>query len=140
MTILNTAVIGAGAIHICHINALRQIPGVALRALVDIDSVKGLALAKDYQCRFYQDYREMLLDEHIDVVHICTPHYLHRPMILAALAAGKPVFCEKPMVMNPLEVAEIQAAAAIADCLKALQIMCRVNAAQILLAGGRAAA
>ena len=62
MTILNTAVIGAGAIHICHINALRQIPGVALRALVDTESVKGLKLAMGYQCRFYQDYREMLLD------------------------------------------------------------------------------
>ena len=49
MTILNTAVIGAGAIHICHINALRQIPGVALRALVDTESVKGLKLAMGYQ-------------------------------------------------------------------------------------------
>ncbi|MGI1283924.1 Gfo/Idh/MocA family oxidoreductase, partial [Enterobacter kobei] len=56
MTILNTAVIGAGAIHRCHVNALRQIPNVALRALVDIDSVKGLTLAMAYQCRFYQDY------------------------------------------------------------------------------------
>ena len=89
MTILNTAVIGAGAIHICHINALRQIPGVALRALVDTESVKGLKLAMGYQCRFYQDYREMLLDDAIDVVHICTPHVEHKPMILAALAAGK---------------------------------------------------
>lgn len=53
MNILNTAIIGAGAIHSCHVNALRQIPNVALRALVDIDSVKGLKLAMNYQCRFY---------------------------------------------------------------------------------------
>ncbi len=45
MKLLNTAVIGAGAIHGCHVNALRQLPNVALRALADIDSVKGLKLA-----------------------------------------------------------------------------------------------
>lgn len=111
MTILNTAVIGAGAIHICHINALRQIPGVALRALVDTESVKGLKLAMGYQCRFYQDYREMLLDDAIDVVHICTPHVEHKPMILAALAAGKHVFCEKPVGMNRSELVDITRAA-----------------------------
>ncbi len=107
MTILNTAVIGAGAIHRCHVNALRQIPNVALRALVDIDSVKGLTLAMAYQCRFYQDYREMLLDDAIDVVHICTPHFEHKRMILAALAAGKHVFCEKPVGMNSSEFGDI---------------------------------
>ena len=111
MTILNTAVIGAGAIHICHINALRQIPGVALRALVDTESVKGLKLAMGYQCRFYQDYGEMLLDDAIDVVHICTPHVEHKPMILAALAAGKHVFCEKPVGMNRSELVDITRAA-----------------------------
>lgn len=81
MKLLNTAVIGAGAIHGCHVNALRQLPNVALRALADIDSVKGLKLALGYQCRFYQDYREMLLDDAIDVVHICTPHFEHKSMI-----------------------------------------------------------
>lgn len=107
MKVLNSAIIGGGAIHGCHVNALRQIPDVTLRALVDTDSVKGLKLAKDYQCRFYQDHREMLLDEHIDVVHICTPHFEHKEMILAALAAGKHVFCEKPVAMNGREIREI---------------------------------
>lgn len=111
MKILNSAIIGGGAIHGCHVNALHLIPGVTLRALVDTDSVKGLKLAKDYQCRFYQDYREMLLDEHIDVVHICTPHFEHKEMILAALAAGKHVFCEKPVAMNSSEIREITQAA-----------------------------
>ncbi|KUQ82273.1 MULTISPECIES: Gfo/Idh/MocA family protein [Enterobacter cloacae complex] len=111
MTILNTAVIGAGAIHGCHVNALRQLPNVALRALVDIDSVKGLKLAMGYRCRFYQDYREMLLDDAIDVVHICTPHFEHKSMILAALAAGKHVFCEKPVGMNSSELVDITRAA-----------------------------
>lgn len=111
MRILNTAIIGGGAIHGCHVNALRQIPNVALRALADSDSVKGVKLAKAYQCRFYQDYREMLLDDAIDVVHICTPHVEHKNMILAALAAGKHVFCEKPVGMNSHELNDITRAA-----------------------------
>lgn len=110
----NAAIIGCGGIHSCHVDALRHTPGAVLRAIVDINSEKGNQLAADYGCQFYQDYREMLLDDAIDVVHICTPHYLHKPMILAALAAGKAVFCEKPMAMNLLEVEAIQAAAAIA--------------------------
>lgn len=127
MTILNTAIIGGGAIHGCHVNALRQIPNVALRALVDIDSVKGLALAKDYQCRFYQDYREMLLDDAIDVVHICTPHFEHKEMILAALAAGKHVFCEKPVGMNTRELIDITRAADRAQSLLGVCYQNRLN-------------
>jgi predicted dehydrogenase len=110
MKMLNAAIIGGGAIHRCHVNALRQMPGVTLRALVDIDSEAGLKLAMTYHCRFYQDYREMLLDEEIDVVHICTPHFEHKKMILAALAAGKHVFCEKPVGMSGSDVAEINEA------------------------------
>ncbi|WP_052282450.1 Gfo/Idh/MocA family protein [Kluyvera genomosp. 1] len=109
------AIIGAGAIHTCHVEALSHLPDVVLRAIVDTDSDKGNRLAASYGCQFFQDYREMLLDGAVDVVHICTPHSLHKPMILAALAAGKQVFCEKPLVMSPLEVDEIASAAAIAQ-------------------------
>jgi len=127
MTILNTAIIGGGAIHGCHVNALRQIPDVTLRALADIDSAKGLKLAMAYQCRFYQDYREMLLDEAIDVVHICTPHFEHKSMILAALAAGKHVFCEKPVGMNGSELLDITRAAKYAPGLLGVCYQNRLN-------------
>ncbi|MGC4123441.1 Gfo/Idh/MocA family protein [Enterobacter sp.] len=127
MKLLNTAVIGAGAIHGCHVNALRQLPNVALRALADIDSVKGLKLALGYQCRFYQDYREMLLDDAIDVVHICTPHFEHKSMILAALAAGKHVFCEKPVGMNSSELVDITRAAEQASGLLGVCYQNRLN-------------
>ena len=115
MRTLNAAIIGCGAIHQCHVEALRQLPGVALRAVVDTEQNKGLALSAEYHCHFYQDYLEMLSDVSIDVVHICTPHFLHKPMILAALAAGKQVFCEKPVGMNMADVADIQEAEKRAD-------------------------
>lgn len=112
MRAINAAIIGCGAIHICHLEALRHTPGAHLRAIVDTDIAKGQALSANCGCHFYHDYREMLQDHTIDVVHICTPHYLHKPMILDALAAGKTVFSEKPVGMNSLEVAEIADAAA----------------------------
>jgi len=55
MRTLNAAIIGCGAIHQCHVEALRQIPGVVLRAVVDTEKDKGLALSTDNNCHFYQD-------------------------------------------------------------------------------------
>ena len=128
------AIIGAGAIHTCHVEALSHVPDVALHAIVDIDSDKGSRLAANYGCQFYQDYREMLMDDAVDVVHICTPHHQHKPMILAALAAGKEVFCEKPMVMNPREVAEIESAAAIAQRHVGISYQNRLNPTSLAIA------
>ncbi|MRS15434.1 gfo/Idh/MocA family oxidoreductase [Enterobacteriaceae bacterium RIT691] len=133
MRTLKAAIIGCGAIHLCHLEALRQTPDVELRAIVDIDTDKGLALAKTYACDFYHDYREMLRDVNVDVVHICTPHYLHKPMILAALAAGKQVFCEKPVAMTMADIAEIQAAEAAATGMLGVCYQNRLNPTSLAL-------
>lgn len=127
MRSINAAIIGCGAIHLNHVQALRQIPGTRLHAIVDTNIAKGHALAAAYGCDFYHDYREMLQDESIEVVHICTPHYLHKTMIVAALEAGKAVFSEKPVGMNSLEVAEIAAAAARATSLLGVCYQNRYN-------------
>jgi len=124
---LNVAIVGAGAIHGCHVTALQHIPDVSLCALVDIDAKKGAPLARRYGCGFYTDYREMLLDPRIDAVHICTPHHLHREMIIAALAAGKQVFSEKPVGLSLADVAMIREAAARASGLLGVCYQNRYN-------------
>lgn len=48
------------------------------------------------EAKVYTDYRELLKDESIDAVDICTPNYLHSQIAVDAFAAGKHVFCEKP--------------------------------------------
>ena len=106
------AVVGCGAIHTLHVEAIQANPASQLRAIVDIDPAKGHELAERYGCHYYADYREMLCDPQIDVVHICTPHFAHKEMIIAALAAGKHVFTEKPVALNPGEVKEIKNALA----------------------------
>ena len=57
------------------------------------------------------DWRQLIADPAIDVVDICTPNYLHRDMALAAIGAGKHVYCEKPLANTAREAREIAAAA-----------------------------
>jgi predicted dehydrogenase len=109
MKVMQAAVVGCGAIHTLHVEAIQSNPACQLRAIVETDPTKGMVLAERYGCRYYADYREMLCDAQIDVVHVCTPHFAHKEIILAALAAGKHVFTEKPVALNPGEVKEIKA-------------------------------
>ena len=57
-------------------------------------------LSKYSKVKCYTDYLDMLATENLDVVHICTPHYLHTEMILAALERDIHVLCEKPICIK----------------------------------------
>src|SRR2546429_693239 len=57
------------------------------------------------------DYREVLARRDIDAVVVATPNFLHREIVLAALAAGKHVLCEKPLALNREEAEEMLRAA-----------------------------
>ena len=69
----------------------------------------------------YTDFRELLKDESIDSVDICTPNFLHSIIAVAAFEAGKHVFCEKPDAVNVEEVLKMNRAAEKAG--KTLMIM-----------------
>ncbi|WP_235576809.1 Gfo/Idh/MocA family protein [Rathayibacter sp. Leaf296] len=60
------------------------------------------------------DYREVLADPEVDVVSICAPNFLHREVALAAAAAGKPFWIEKPMGRSAAESSDIARAASAA--------------------------
>lgn len=104
---IGVAIIGCGAIHHRHAQAIINIDGAELIAVVDTNQAKGEQSAQQYGCLYYVDYREILQNEAIDIVHICTPHYQHKAMIIDALQAGKHVFCEKPVVLNSTEIDEV---------------------------------
>lgn len=105
---IKAAVIGTGFIGPAHIEALRRLGYVDVVALADINldvaRQKAEQLCVD---KAYGDYRELLRDEAIDIVHICTPNYLHYPMVKDAIMAGKHVVCEKPFAMNLREGKEL---------------------------------
>lgn len=97
---VRAVIIGCGAIHTMHADALATMPDAKIVGFADIDLSRAQAAAEKYGGRAYGDYQEMLAKEQPDVVHICTPHYLHEPMAVYAMEHGCDVFCEKPMAIT----------------------------------------
>jgi len=57
------------------------------------------------------DWRELVTSPEVDIVHVCTPDDLHHPIASAALAAGKHVYCEKPLARTVAEAEDLCARA-----------------------------
>jgi predicted dehydrogenase len=103
MKVLNTAIIGCGAISGTHAEAVAGLKSSRLYAVCDVDHRKAGDAAHRYDCALFTDYGELLKDKKIDVVHICTPHYLHARMAIEAMKSGKHVLTEKPMSITAAE-------------------------------------
>ncbi|MNO55287.1 Inositol 2-dehydrogenase [compost metagenome] len=100
MNKLGAAIIGIGAISPLHAKAISAIEDANLLMVVDIDTDKATRAGQEYACHATDDYREILNDDRIHVVHLCTPHYLHAEMAIDLLRAGKHVLTEKPMAVD----------------------------------------
>ena len=111
MNKIRTAVIGCGGISQVHLTALSKMDNVELVCVADIKEDRAKARAEAFGCAYTTDWKEFITRDDIDVVHICTPHYLHAPMAIALLDAGKRVLTEKPMATT-LEDCERMVAAA----------------------------
>jgi predicted dehydrogenase len=116
---LNAAVIGFGWMGRLHANGYRQLAwrypelGVDVRLAVCADSAEpNRKAAADYGFdRVISDYHEVLADPAIDVVSIGLPSFAHREVGMAAAAAGKPFWIEKPMGLSAEESRDITEAA-----------------------------
>lgn len=108
----NVAVIGAGAIGLDHINSFQQHPAAKVVALAETSPTRGREAADRYRIPdLVTDYRTLLRRSDIDVVSIALPNYLHAPVALAALRAGKHVMLDKPMATNARDAARLVATA-----------------------------
>ncbi len=119
VTNLRFGLIGTGFMGKAHAIALRSVGTVfpdidapILECLVDAELAKAAnhARAWGFQ-RSSDDWQAVCQDPDIDVVDICTPNHLHREMALAAAAAGKHIYCEKPLGLTGAESQEICQAA-----------------------------
>jgi len=105
---IKVAVIGTGYIGPVHIEALRRISGVKVEAVVDTNIDLARGTAKRYNIdKACEDYKEVLKDSSIDVIHNCTPNKYHYAITKEAMEAGKHVLSEKPLAMNRHEAAEL---------------------------------
>lgn len=90
-----------------------DVPAPVLASLVDTDEGKAHKLAAAWGFESgSNDWLAICQDPTIDVVDICTPNHLHADMALAAIAAGKHVYCEKPLALTGSQAREIWRAAA----------------------------
>lgn len=110
---MRVAVIGAGSwTQICHIPCLQADPRVEVVALCGRTAERVEAQARQFGIpRTVTQYEEIFAMDDIDAVTISTPNVSHAPIALGALAAGKHVFCEKPLAMNQQESASMVRAA-----------------------------
>ncbi len=104
-------IVGYGVIAPNHADALINSDFSELYAVCDNDEAKLEKAKKDHPgVKTYKDFEDVIKDAEIDVVHICTPHYLHGPMAEKALLAGKDVFLEKPVCLNAEDFAKLEEA------------------------------
>ncbi len=96
---IRVGVIGAGNIGHDHIRRLsRVVVGSRVVALADVDSARAAEVAERFNvARVHPDGRQLIADPEVDAVVIATWGSSHEEFVLAAIALGKPVFCEKPL-------------------------------------------
>jgi predicted dehydrogenase len=111
------ALVGVGAAaQVNHIPALKKVEGLELVALCDRDPEKAQRVAQKFGVPHAVARIEELFEiEDLDAIDICTPNYLHAPMAVAALEAGKHVLCERPLARSSEEAATMTKAAKKAD-------------------------
>lgn len=104
MSKIKVAVFGCGAIaQRRHIPEYANNENVELVAFADPVKERAEEMAAQYGGKAYTDYEELLKNEKLDAVSVCTPNYLHAPMTIAAANAGLHVLVEKPMATTAEE-------------------------------------
>lgn len=108
---IKSAIVGTGFIGPAHLEALRRIPNIEVVALCEVNIDLAREKAELLGIPHAYTFEDMLQNPEIDVVHICTPNFLHYSQSKAALLAGKHVICEKPLATKIEEAEELVAIA-----------------------------
>ena len=99
---LKVGLVGVGGISGAHIPAWESLEDVQLTALCDIRPER---MENWPEKRRYTDFDRMLDGEELDILDICLPTWLHVPFAVKAMERGIHVICEKPVSLNPKELA-----------------------------------
>jgi len=113
-------IIGMGWIGTVHSRCYRQVSdryrdlGIQARMVICADEVKNRAQEAQERFGFEHwstDWEDVISNADVEAISIASPNFLHIDMIRSAAKAGKHIFCEKPVGMNPLQTAEIESIA-----------------------------
>ena len=104
---LQAAIIGVGFVGRAHLEALRR-RGIPVAGLLGSSPERTKEACSSLGIeRSYSSLEELVKDDRIDVVHICTPNHLHFEQASAVIKSGKHVMCEKPLAMDTLQSAAL---------------------------------
>ena len=125
---VNVGIIGVGGIaRGAHIKGLKEVKEANIIAICDIDEERLNSVGEDLGIlpeKRYVNYEELIMDGDVEAVEICTPNYLHVPMAVAALKAGKHVNVEKPVSTDYASAAPLIAALQDIDPEKQVAMTC----------------
>ncbi len=99
--------IGVGFVGRAHVEALRR-QGIPVQGILGSAPERTNETCKVLRLdRAYQSLDELVADDSVNVIHICTPNHVHLQQAEAAMRAGKHVLCEKPVAMDVTESASM---------------------------------
>jgi predicted dehydrogenase len=113
---IRIGLVGYGFIGKVHTLAYRVLPLIydpfpAVIRLVGVCAASEASTHKGVEQGGYEfgttDWQELVERDDIDVIDCCVPNFLHKEVLIAAMRAGKHVYCDKPLAMNPTEAREI---------------------------------
>ncbi len=108
---IKIGVVGIGGMGGVHFRAYKNIEGVKVVAVADVRCDMAKEKVDDEAINIYPTIDELLKNEKVDIIDICTPSYLHAELSIKALEYGAHVLCEKPMSLNTSDTAKIIEAA-----------------------------
>ncbi|MCX6648477.1 MAG: Gfo/Idh/MocA family oxidoreductase [Candidatus Bathyarchaeota archaeon] len=103
MRTIKVAIIGCGSWGRNHARVYRELPGVELLAVSDLNPQTAKQIGDLYHVSYYTDPTTVIDDPNIDLISICTPTITHAEIAVAAIEAGKHVLVEKPMTNTVAE-------------------------------------
>jgi predicted dehydrogenase len=112
MSDLNVGIVGLGWVAGAHIETFKNVEGANVTAVCSRRTHEPDDLKRQYglSLKAYNDYAEMLADDTIDIVSICTPHPFHPEQAIAAAEAGKHLIIEKPISLTFEDAKRMKAA------------------------------
>lgn len=104
-------IIGCGNISGSHLKAVQDVAAAELVACCDVVEEKGKSFAEKAGCKYYKHLEDMLQDEEVQAVSICTPSGMHSAHAIMAAKAGRHILCEKPLDVTLKKIDDMIAAA-----------------------------